>query len=283
MGVDALRWALPALFLAMCLGSPAEAAEDPYKSFRALETRAMTGDLDAVTAIAASYENAEGLPRDYDMALKLYCSAARKGHAGAAYNIGWMFAQGRGIARDDDQAAAWFRLAAGRGHDGATRSLKLVHGRDASAKEICPYEPVAARADWGAPKEIKNLVERLAPQHKLDPSFVLAVIKIESDFQRKAVSSANAHGLMQLIPATAKRFGVQDSFDPEQNVSGGMSYLRWLLDRFGGNLELTLAAYNAGENAVDRYAGVPPYPETRDYLRKFGELGVIEKPKTVKQ
>ncbi|MFD1508843.1 lytic transglycosylase domain-containing protein [Lacimonas salitolerans] len=102
----------------------------------------------------------------------------------------------------------------------------------------------------------------------VSPALVLAVISIESGGRIAATSSAGAQGLMQLIPATAARFGVTDSMDPHQNIKGGVAYLDWLLKEFEGDAILALAAYNAGENAVRRHNGVPPYAETRDYVPK---------------
>lgn len=102
----------------------------------------------------------------------------------------------------------------------------------------------------------------------VSPALVLAVIGIESAGRRDAVSSAGAVGLMQLIPATAARFGVQDSSDPAQNIKGGVAYLDWLLQEFNHDPVMVLAAYNAGEGAVRKNAGVPPYAETRDYVPK---------------
>jgi soluble lytic murein transglycosylase-like protein len=97
---------------------------------------------------------------------------------------------------------------------------------------------------------------------------VIAVIQVESNFDPNALSPKNAQGLMQLIPETAERFGVKDVWDPEQNLRGGMAYLRWLLDYFRGDVRLALAGYNAGEGAVERHQGVPPFDETQDYVRK---------------
>jgi soluble lytic murein transglycosylase-like protein len=117
-------------------------------------------------------------------------------------------------------------------------------------------------------RAIESLVWQLAPQYGLDPNLVVAVIATESGFRADAVSPKGATGLMQLIPDTARRFGVENSYDPEQNLRGGMSYLRWLLSHFRGDIKFALAAYNAGERAVERYAGIPPYAETKDYVVK---------------
>ena len=100
----------------------------------------------------------------------------------------------------------------------------------------------------------------------------MAVISVESGFNVRAVSPKNAQGLMQLIPETAQRFRVKNAFDPAENIKGGMAYLQWLLAFFKGDVSLVVAAYNAGERAVERYRGIPPYPETRDYVRKIKQL-----------
>jgi soluble lytic murein transglycosylase-like protein len=126
-------------------------------------------------------------------------------------------------------------------------------------------------------REVETLVKGMAPEFELNPELVLAIIEVESNFNAKAQSPKRAQGLMQLIPATARRFGVTDPWDPRQNLHGGMSYLRWLLQRFNGDVRLALAGYNAGEGAVERHGGVPPYSETRGYLRRIaGVLGVAE-------
>ena len=116
---------------------------------------------------------------------------------------------------------------------------------------------------------IQALVTSISAKHGIDPELVVAMMKTESNFNRWAVSSKGALGLMQLIPETGRRFGVRDFFDPRQNIEGGVRYLRFLLDKFDGNVELSLAAYNAGENVVQRYGRIPPIAETQDYVRKI--------------
>jgi len=103
----------------------------------------------------------------------------------------------------------------------------------------------------------------------VDPRFIHAVIKQESKYDPKAVSHVGAQGLMQMMPATAKRFGLKDPFDATANVAAGTKYLKWLLNRFDGDVSLALAGYNAGEGAVDKYQGVPPYSETQNYVKKI--------------
>ena len=113
------------------------------------------------------------------------------------------------------------------------------------------------------------MIKRIANEHQLRPELVHAVIRAESAYRADAVSSKGAVGLMQLMPGTAERYGVTDRRDPEQNMRGGSAYLRDLLVMFDRDLQLALAAYNAGENAVKRYGNaVPPFPETQDYVRK---------------
>ena len=128
-----------------------------------------------------------------------------------------------------------------------------------------------SRAYWSM---YDHHVEEAARLHQVAPDLVRSVISAESEFDQWAVSSKGAQGLMQLMPATARRFGVADPFDARQNIFAGTQYLRVLLDQFGGDVALVLAAYNAGENAVLRYGGIPPYRETRNYVQKVqGLLG----------
>lgn len=222
---------------------------------------------------AARYERGDGVDQDITKAVRLYCKAAAKGESRAAVQLGQLYAFGRGIYRDRDLAAAWFHKAALMKDTTAINMLKVlkVEGRP-KRKARCLLEPPATRfasRPHPAKGEVANLVRELAPAYRLDPDLVLAVIEAESNFNPRARSPKNAQGLMQLIPATAERFGVDNVWDPEQNVRGGMAYLRWLLGYFDGNVKLALAAYNAGEGAVDRYGGVPPYAETRAYVNRI--------------
>jgi soluble lytic murein transglycosylase-like protein len=122
--------------------------------------------------------------------------------------------------------------------------------------------------DGARRRAFDKLIQQTARRHQVDTALVKAVIRAESDFVPHAVSPKGALGLMQLMPATARLHSVWRVFDPNQNVEGGVTHLRYLLDRYGGNLRLALAAYNAGEKAVDMYGGVPPYPETWEYLSR---------------
>jgi soluble lytic murein transglycosylase len=117
-----------------------------------------------------------------------------------------------------------------------------------------------------------DIIRKTALENGLDPELIKAVIKVESNFNPTAVSPKGALGLMQLLPVTAKRFGVSDCFDPAENIRGGTRYLKYLFSLFQGNLELSLAAYNAGENVVKSLGRIPPYRETINYVRKVKDL-----------
>ena len=155
------------------------------------------------------------------------------------------------------------------------RSVVVTTRRDAPGQMTRPAAPVPAPipssiAQPERPKfiaAIAEAVERAAAQHSLPPELIHSVIKVESNYNPIAVSSKGALGLMQLIPSTARRFGVLDAFDPADNIQGGAKYLRYLLDLYRGDYPLALAAYNAGEGAVAKYGTVPPYPETQNYLK----------------
>jgi soluble lytic murein transglycosylase-like protein len=122
------------------------------------------------------------------------------------------------------------------------------------------------------PEQLNAAIEQSAARHNLDPNLVRAVIKVESNFNPNAVSRKGAMGLMQLMPGTARQLNVKNPFDPEQNVDAGVRHLKRLFDNYGGDVRLTLAAYNAGEGAVARSAGVPHFAETRNYVKRITQM-----------
>ncbi len=243
---------------------------------------------------AKAYEYGDGMPRDPVRAAELYCRAARHGDAEAQYSLAWMMTNSRGIERNEAQAAHLFAAAAEQGFEQAKNILARM-GEPLGPPPPClrppeedriaaaPPKPATGPAmrpgqrpavlpvppPANAPDAIVRFVNIVAPEYRLQPHLVLAIMASESNFDASAESPKNAYGLMQLIPGTAARFGVRNIKDPVQNIRGGMAYLRWLMAYFEGDVTLVAAAYNAGERAVERYLGVPPYAETRLYVLKI--------------
>jgi soluble lytic murein transglycosylase-like protein len=146
-----------------------------------------------------------------------------------------------------------------------------VHLPPAAIRGFVPDEVIEEVAAAKGGEDIVAIVERAARRHGLEPALVLAVVSVESAFKPQAVSPKGAQGLMQLMPRTAASLGVADAFDPEQNVDAGVRHLESLVRLYDGNLTRALAAYNAGQGAVARHGGVPPYRETRAYVKKVLE------------
>jgi len=240
---------------------------------------------------AMALEHGDGVERDAVRAAQLYCRAARHGDPEAQFNLAWMLTNSRGIERDEAQAAHLFAAAAEQGLAQARNMLARM-GTPLGPPPAClrppetdaplqaalhkkPMQPPRAMVlppippPRNAPPQIVTFVNLLAPDYKLEPYLVLAIMATESNFDPLALSPRNAQGLMQLIPGTAARFKVRDAMDPAQNIRGGMAYLRWLMAFFEGDVVLVAAAYNAGERAVERYRGVPPFAETREYVRRI--------------
>lgn len=227
-------------------------------------------------ALAVRYETGE----DYRRALALYCRAARSGDTRAYFNLGWMYFNGRGVARNDQAAEYWLRRAASRGVPQAQNLLRLLAGVE-PAKPYCPdgttrsVEAAGGRFPAGAPEPpaaIRAAIDEAADGAGLDDRLLVAIVTVESAFEPGIVSPKGAIGLMQLMPGTAQRFGVRDPFDYRENLRGGAAYLTWLLRKFDGDLPLALAAYNAGEQAVTTYGGVPPFRETTAYVEEVQRL-----------
>lgn len=271
---SSLAWAVPA---------PADYSEESPKA-RVLLAK---GDT-----LAADLDDPD---KGWDAAV-LYCEAARIGSAEAQYRLGMQYAFGKGVPENREQAAALFQVAAHQGHFEAQNMLETINLQQAERLPSCVLaevlpeklppktvlraagEPEITRIQRyveSLPKSrrwVVDMVHSLAEWYGIDPNFALSVIAVESNFSPAALSNKQAMGLMQLIPATAERFNVKNAFDATQNIKGGLKYLRWLLSYYKGNTELVAAAYNAGEGAVDRYKGIPPYPETRNYVKRVLEF-----------
>jgi soluble lytic murein transglycosylase-like protein len=172
-----------------------------------------------------------------------------------------------------------------------TGKVPPKQGRAEVVRVAAPIEAVTAvplvtvSLDFRLPADLayEPLIREAAEEHRVDPALVRAVIRTESAFDAMAVSAAGAQGLMQLMPGLSQELGVTDPFDPRQNIFAGVRYLRWLLDVHDGDEKLALASYNAGPRTVERYKGIPPYPETRRYVQTITELVSKERAVTDEQ
>jgi hypothetical protein len=240
-----------------------------------------------VAALEQGYaaEHGVGLRQNPRLAIELYCDAATMGSSEGFFRVGRILAEGAPRLRNLPLANAYLALAARLGH----REASLLHDPsvpNGRIDEICTdidqqagetnFDLDGYIAGLAAPKrKIAALIRKKAPHYNVDECMALAIALAESNLDANAVSPKNAQGVMQLIPETQERFGVQKPFDPEQNIKGGLSYLKWLQNRFDGDLIRVAAAYNAGEGTVDRYGDVPPFPETQQYVRRVLEFSGI--------
>ncbi|MFM5522268.1 lytic transglycosylase domain-containing protein [Aeromonas jandaei] len=218
-------------------------------------------------------------------AIALYCVAASTGNPEGYFRIGRLFATGPASVRSAKMANSYLAMAMRLGNQQASRYYNPRVG-NAPMGDQCgvgmrggqgryfalpstPFnvEAYLARQSPGKQK-LATMLRHAAKRHQVDVRLVLAIAIAESNLESRAVSAKNAQGVMQLIPETQQRFGVTQPFDPAQNIKGGVSYLKWLDRRFDGDWVLISAAYNAGEKAVERYGGIPPYDETREYVKR---------------
>jgi TPR repeat protein len=249
--------------------------------------------LRALLQRAGALESA-ALVKDYTwQAAVLYCQAARLGSTEGQYRLGMLYAFGQGVPESRSLAASLFSMAASQGHAQAGQMLETIQltsyelpaciEDQAQLPEKAPAPASDGALASGGIDQFLNalpahkrwvipLTTTLSEWYELDPRLVLSVIAVESNFETGAQSPKAAMGLMQLIPDTAQRFNVRNAYNATQNLRGGMRYLRWLLSYYRGDIVYALAAYNAGEKRVDRFKGVPPFPETRAYVRRVIDL-----------
>jgi hypothetical protein len=227
-------------------------------------------------------------------AANFYCEASRYGSSEARYRLGMLYAFGQGVPENLEYAASLFKSSSMHGHFESQKMLETIPLKSrveppCIAQVVLPaknpkllvvetHENTQNR-HVGIDDLIDNLpsskrwlidvVEKVSAKYEIDPKLVFTIISVESNFKTSALSNKAAQGLMQLIPATAKRFNVKNAYNASQNIRGGVAYIRWLLAYFQGDVALAVAAYNAGEGAVNKYKGIPPYRETQKYVKKI--------------
>lgn len=241
------------------------------------------GDAPQVRALlmqAWASEVGRGVRKNPWLAVSLYGQAGKLGSAEGYYRAGRIHRTFDGSEENLKTAACFFSAASVLGHHQSQWELDRLEERVSLSTMSCSgnYAPLSVIAYFDLDRyvsglslprqKIVGLIRTLAPLYGVDPRLALAVATVESNLDPLAVSPKQAMGVMQLIPETAERFNVRKPFDPEQNIRGGLSYLRWLHRYFAGDTSRIVAAYNAGEKAVDRYGGIPPYDETVMYVAR---------------
>ena len=268
-----IRIVLPLLLFTLVQSSTLALAESHNNS----------GNIDRIPHIVAALEQGEaaergiGVRKNIPQAITFYCDAIAMGSPEGYFRVGRLLSQGPRQVRNPQMANTYLAWAALLGHPEAMKYRDkqagnaplgscggfLYRGRSA------PFNTASYLTRQSASKQhIAAFIRQTAPQYGVNPRLALSIALVESNLNSNAVSPKNAQGVMQLIPSTQKRFGVQNPFNPEHNIRGGLAYLQWLQQRFGNNWVLVAAAYNAGENNVQRYGGIPPFPETQNYVRR---------------
>lgn len=255
----------------------AEKYQEVYKQYC---QRGRDGNANALFALGWMHETGKGVPNDEAVAKSFYLMAADRNNQLAINALQKLpsATQSFPVCMMPDPDA--YAIERQESHDAVVAVFQKEYRAKLQASELARLEAEAqkaaniARAErlFKRQRRIYRMVKNVAKKYKIDPKLVMSFIAIESGFDRYATSVKNAQGLMQLMPFTAERFGVYDLYNPKQNIRGGVRYIRWLLAYYHGNVKLVAAAYNAGERAVDRYKGVPPYNETQNYVKKIAKL-----------
>lgn len=285
---------------ALHIESPDRATQEAIEKIVDLHPRPIKNPNALLVEMAFRFGKSGSNVSSYQEVHDQYCRAARDGDSNAQYAMGWIYEHGKGVTKNSRVAYLYYGMAAEQQHALALESIsettvvKLEGDMLAGLPKCMQPDPVIVMttppqiatttaieenpisektaALFVAQKRIYKIVNKVAEKHQIDPNLIMTFIAIESGFDPKATSVRNAQGLMQLIPETAARFGVKDAYKPEDNIKGGVAYLKWLLAYYQGNVEYVAAAYNAGEKAVDKYKGVPPYEETKLYVKKIAKL-----------
>lgn len=240
-------------------------------------------DLDPPQALASLEQGAAaekgigGFRRPW-LALALYCDAGTLGSTEGFYRVGRLLRERKSTLHNPAMANAYLALAARLGHRQAQEAHDPAQPEVPLPEDCSEFSRMLVDETFDiegylavlplAKRKIAALINRHAPRFDIDARFALAVALAESNLDPHAVSPKNAQGVMQLIPDTQQRFGVRKPFDPESNIRGALTYIRWLSARFDGDMALVAAAYNAGEGMVEKYNGIPPFPETQQYVRR---------------
>ncbi len=285
---------------ALPLEAPDHATQETIEKIVDIQPKPLINPHALLVEMAFKFGKSNSNVNSYQEVHDQYCKAARDGDANAQYAMGWIYEHGKGVAKNSQIAHLYYSMAAEQQHALALESISettvvklegdmltelpkcmqpdpvivIQTPPQTLAAPTVEENPISERtaALFMSQKRIYKIVNKIAAKHNIDPNLVMTFIAIESGFNPQATSVRNAQGLMQLIPETAARFGVKDAYKPEDNIKGGVAYLKWLLAYYQGNIEFVAAAYNAGEKAVDKYKGVPPYEETKLYVKKIAKL-----------
>jgi len=255
-------------------------------SFQLFQPKANQGDADAQFNLALLYKLGAGIPKDIKQAVYWYTKAAEQGHVNAQYSLGSLYLDGDGqeVPKDFKQAVYWYTKAAEQGHYFAKEHRDKIL-ETMSQSQIEEVQELSKGLYEKIDNEIaeqlhySSFINAAAKRYNLAPELIQAIIKIESSFNPFAISERGAMGLMQLMPETAKEMNVEAPFEAEENIMGGSRYLRKLHDLFAEDLQLVLAAYNAGPNRIlENSHRIPRIPETENYVKKvLQEYGRIRK------